>query len=86
MATLDGYLADIITTVASSSKGRFVTFSAYLANLGQSEAIIRYAMQATCDTSPTGYINWINETGDNVNRPVCAGIGGPPQIITSWSI
>lgn len=47
---------------------------------------IRYVMQATCTSSPTGYITWENNTGDDTNRPACGGIGGPSKIISSWPI
>lgn len=44
-----------------------------------------YKMQATCSSSPSGYISWVNTTGNDQGRPACLGIVGPSVIAAQWS-
>ena len=43
-----------------------------------------YKMQAPCSASPTGFISWVNRTGDDTGKPACAGILGETVIIAQW--
>lgn len=52
---------------------------------GQAVPRVRYyKLQASCTTSPSGFITWVNTTGDNTGRPGCSGTLGPTNIVDSW--
>lgn len=54
------------------------------ASTGNQPCVTYYKMQASCTTSPNGYITWVNTTGDNTGAPPCAGIQGPSVIVSTW--
>ena len=43
-----------------------------------------YKLRASCTASPSGYITWVNTTGDDTGKPSCAGTLGPTVIIDQW--
>lgn len=47
-------------------------------------ALTYYKMQASCSTASSGFISWVNTTGDDTGRPVCAGFLGPTTMVDSW--
>lgn len=43
-----------------------------------------YKLRASCSTSPSGFITWVNTTGDNTGQPGCSGTLGPTIIVDTW--
>lgn len=54
-------------------------------DLPAAAAATYYKMQASCTSSPTGYITWVNTTGDNQGRPDCSGTLGDTVEVARWS-
>lgn len=48
-------------------------------------AVTYYKMQAPCSSAPSGYISWVNTTGDDTDRPACGGVLGDTVEIARWS-
>lgn len=45
-----------------------------------------YKCRATSDVDPSGYITWVNTTGDETDRPNPGGTIGPTQIVMKWTV
>ena len=45
-----------------------------------------YKCRATSDVDPSGYITWVNTTGDETDRPSPGGTIGPTQIVMKWTV
>lgn len=45
-----------------------------------------YKMAATCSSSPSGYVTWVNTTGDDLGQPTCGGTLGPSFIVSTWRV
>lgn len=43
-----------------------------------------YKLRASCTASPSGFITWVNTSGDNTGQPGCAGTLGPTFIVDTW--
>lgn len=70
---------------ADTSPARVVNPPLQGGDLPAAAAATYYKMQASCTTSPTGYITWVNTTGDNQGRPVCGGILGDTVEVARWA-
>lgn len=53
---------------------------------GFGTSVTYYKMQAPCSSSASGYINWVNTTGDDTGRPACAMGLGTSYIVDSWTV
>lgn len=43
-----------------------------------------YKLRATSDLSPSGYITWVNTTGDDQGKPTPGGTIGPTIVVSRW--
>lgn len=49
-------------------------------------SVTYYKMQARCSGSASGYITWVNTSGDDAGKPACPGVLGATVEIARWSV
>lgn len=69
---LDGLSSSLNPNVENSSSSTFDMYTTW------------YKLRASCTSEPSGYITWINTTGDNSGIPTCGGVLGPTTIVAQW--
>lgn len=43
-----------------------------------------FKLRASCTASPSGFVTWVNTSGDNTGQPSCSGTLGPTIIVDTW--
>lgn len=87
MANLEGGLVPI-DPVANANRERINNKLAYfclLANGAQASTIL-YKMQASDSGVPSGFVTWLNTTGDDGRKPAAVGVQGPSVVVAQWII
>lgn len=90
MANLAGYLVTggAGQALPSAEKERIYPLPAQFNSLsnGATPSVRYFKMQAPCSASASGYITWVNTTGDDAGRPACAAGLGASFIADSWVV
>jgi hypothetical protein len=83
MATFTGKLALSPTIAQSEVEEVLVDYPIWIGPTISSTATY-YKCRATSTVDPSGYITWVNTTGDETDRPNPGGTIGPTQIVMTW--